>query len=204
MISKDQLHTIMPLATAENLEKYIGALNEAMGKFNINSPLRIAAFLANLAHESNQLKASRENLNYNAAGLIRVWPRKFTAAKAVQYEHKPEMIANYVYACMGGNGDEASGDGWRYRGGGPIQLTLKDNYDKAGKGIGADLVNHPELIEGPIYAAETSAWYFKSHGCNELADSGDFKAVVKKINSASLGLVERTAFYVKAKQTLGI
>lgn len=202
MISKEQLQSIMPKMV--DFEKYTGPLNESMQKYDINNPLRIAAFIGNTAVESNQFRATRENLNYDTAGLLRVWPKKFSTVKAAQYAHQPEKIANYVYANMGGNGPESSGDGWKYRGGGPIQLTLKDNYDKAGKGIGADLVNHPELIEGPLYGCDSAAWYFKTHGCNEAADSGDFRSVIKRINSALLGLAERQAFYERAKKSLGV
>lgn len=202
MITKEQLHACMPAAKADRLEMFYMPLNDAMEKFRINTTLRQAAFLGQIAVESAELKYTRENLNYSANGLMRVFSKYFTQETVNEYAYKPEKIANRVYANRGGNGDEASGDGWTYRGAGLIQTTLKDNFVNTGVGIGADLVNHPELLEKPVYAADSAAWYFMAHGCNELADAGDFKMITKRINSALLALDQRIMYFTFAKTAL--
>lgn len=205
MISKEQLQAIMPKITGENLEKYTHPLNQAMDKFDINTPLRIAAFLAQLAHESNELKYSEENLNYSAERLMAIFPKHFkTLDDANKYARQPEKIANKVYANKGGNGDEASGDGWKYRGRCPIQCTLKDNYRLAGKAIGVDLVTNPDLAAGPVYGTMIAAEYWHRNKINIPADAGDIAAVTKKINIALLGLEDRTRYYKLAKSVLGV
>lgn len=202
MITKEQLHACMPAIKVDRMEMFCMPLNDAMVKFRINTPLRQAAFLGQIAVESAELKYTRENLNYSAKGLLKVFGKYFTQDNVSEFAYKPEKIANKVYANRGGNGDEASGDGWRYRGAGLIQTTLKDNFISTGVGIGADLVNHPELLEKPVYAADSAAWYFMAHGCNELADAGDFRMVTKRVNSALLALEERTKYYELAKAAL--
>jgi putative chitinase len=202
MVSKEQFHLCMPAATSERLDMFCMPLNDAMEKFRINTFTRRAAFFGQIAVESAQLKYTRENLNYSAKGLLKVFPRYFTQDNVSEFAYKPEKIANHVYANRGGNGDESSGDGWRYRGAGLIQTTLKDNFISTGNGIGADLVNHPELLEKPVYAAESAAWYFMAHGCNELADLGDFRTLTKRINSALLAFDDRMMFFELAKTAL--
>ena len=164
----------------------------------------------NRAHESGQLTRLAENLNYSAKRLMQVWPNRFPALeKAQQYERNPEKLANYVYAKRLGNGDETSGDGWRYRGRGLIQLTGRGNYRAAAQGIGQPLEGQPELLEQPGPAALSAAWFWKSHGLNELADdrnddndTEDFRTVTKRINGGTVGLKERMAFWEKAKAVL--
>ena len=133
-LTASQLAIIMP--SCPDPENWAQALNTAMEKFEITTPSRMAAFLAQLAHESGQLTRLTENLNYSAKRLTQVWPNRFqTLEKAAPYEKKPEKLANYIYAKRLGNGDEASGDGWSYRGRGPIQLTGRGNYRAAGQGL---------------------------------------------------------------------
>lgn len=173
-------------------EAYFTFLCNAMEKFDINTPRRIAAFLANVAEESGGLKASRENLNYSAQGLANTWPTRYSLdskAKvktpnqlATKLNRNPEAIANNVYANRLGNGDESSGDGWKYRGVGWIQTTGKENIQKALVGLGLDKDADPAVLGTPEFAALSAAFFWKSHGCNELADGDQFSATVKTVN----------------------
>ena len=129
MITKDQLDKAIPLARDGDIEKYYQPLVNAMTKFDINTKRRIAAFLANVAHESGSLRHNEENLNYSAERLMQVFPRYFRGRNVWAYNHHPELIANVVYSSRMGNGDSRSGDGWKFRGRGLIQLTGKDNYE---------------------------------------------------------------------------
>lgn len=207
-LTSSQLSAIMP--ACPDPDGWTAALNVAMARFDIMTAGRMAAFLAQLAHESGQLKRLVENLNYSAPRLMQVWPSRFPALdKAKLYERNPEKLANYVYAKRLGNGDEASGDGWRYRGRGLIQLTGRGNYRSAALGIGQPLEQQPELLEQPGPAALSAAWFWKSHGLNELADdrnddddTEDFKTITKRINGGTVGLKERMVFWEKAKAVL--
>jgi len=207
-LSSSQLAAIMP--ACPDAESWTPALNAAMQQFEITTTERMAAFLAQLAHESGQMKRLTENLNYSAQRLMQVWPARFpTLGKAQLYERNPEKLANYVYAKRLGNGDETSGDGWHFRGRGLIQLTGRGNYRSAAQGIGQPLEEQPELLEQPGAAALSAAWFWKSHGLNELADdqnddndTDDFKTITKRINGGTVGLKERMAFWEKAKTVL--
>ena len=203
-----QITAIMP--ACPDAEAWTPALNSAMQRFEIATAERMAAFLAQLAHESGQMKRLAENLNYSAQRLMQVWPARFpTLGKALQYERNPQKLANYVYAKRLGNGDEASGDGWNYRGRGLVQLTGRGNYRAAALGIGMPLEEQPELLEQPAAAALSAAWFWKSHGLNELADdqnndddTEDFKTITKRINGGTIGMKERMALWEKAKGVL--
>jgi len=207
-LSSSQLAAIMPACPDTNA--WTAALNTAMEQFEITTAQRMAAFLAQLAHESGQMKRLTENLSYSAQRLMQVWPDRFlTLGKAQQYERNPEKLANYVYAKRLGNGDETSGDGWRYRGRGLIQLTGRGNYRAAAQGIGHPLEERSELLEQPGPAALSAAWFWKSHGLNELADCHhddhdpeDFRTITRRINGGTLGLKERIVFWEKAKAVL--
>jgi putative chitinase len=189
---------------------WVPAINSAMQLFEINSTAQMSAFLAQIANESGQLKQLVENLNYSAQRLMQVWPVRFpTMDKAKLYERNAEKLANYVYAKRLGNGDEASGDGWRFRGRGLIQLTGRSNYQAAASGIVQPLEEQPDLLLQPIAASLSAAWFWKSHGLNELADDQnddndpeDFKTITKRINGGTVGLNERMVFWEKAKAVL--
>jgi putative chitinase len=210
IITSVQLTQIMP--ECKSTEVWVGALNEAMGKFDINTPCRAAAFLAQIAHESAQLCRLIESLNYSAARLMQVWPRRFpTLDKARQYERNPQKLANYVYANRLGNGDEASGDGWKFCGRGLIQLTGRGNYRELAKALGLPLEGQPELLEEPNPAALSAAHFWRSHGLNELADDRnddnddeDFVMISIRINGGRAGLNERKRYWQKAKSVLGL
>lgn len=207
MISKDQLSRIMPGAKGVNLEKFCLPLNDSMVKHGIDNPKRIAAFLAQLAHESNSFSATVENLNYSAQGLLKIFGKYFNPTTANLFAHKPEQIANKVYANRLGNGPELSGDGYRFRGRGLIQITGKTNYQAASKGLGLpagnDFVAHPELLEGPVYACESAAWFWNSRGLSLLADADNFRQITIKINGGLNGWDDRLAFWNAAKLVLG-
>lgn len=166
----------------------------AFERFSINTPVRQAAFIGQCSHESGNFTVLEENLNYSADALRRVWPGRFPSAEIAQpYHRQPEKIANRVYANRMGNGDEESGDGWRYRGRGLIQLTGKDNYRAAGLSLNADFINEPQLVAMRDNAALVAAWYWKTHGLNELADRGDQITITRKINGGIIGLDDRIA-----------
>ena len=164
-------------------------------KFEINTPLRLAHFLAQCGHESGGFKLVRENLNYGAKGLRSIFSKYFpTDALALQYERKPEKIGNRVYANRMMNGDEASGDGYKFCGRGYIQLTGKENYTNFGKAIGVDLTTNPDLV-ATQYPLLSAAWFFHKNGLHKIADGGATDAVVtsvtKRVNGGIIGLVDR-------------
>lgn len=212
---KDLLKQIFPNSTEENREKYAKPLSMAMMRYNISTPNRIRAFLAQIGHESEQLSAVVENLNYSAKALRSVFGKYFkTDAEAEQYARKPEAIANVVYANRMGNGDTASGEGWKFRGRGLIQLTGKNNYDKATNEMyalpmGVDFVDEPDLLATPEYATQSAAWFWETNGLNALADqlggaddTEVFKAITKRINGGYNGLDDRLAMYERAKTVI--
>lgn len=179
----------------KNPEDWIDVLNEVMEFYEINNELRVASFLANAIHESAGMSRLTENLNYSADGLKRVFPKYFRTVNPAEYARKPEMIANRVYAGRYGNGDEESGDGWRYRGRGIFQLTFHDNYEACGNALGIDLVNEPDLLTEPKFAAWSAGWYWVSRNLNEIADTADQEKVCRKINGGTHGLEERVRLF---------
>ena len=193
-------------------DAWLSALSDAMADFDINTPARQAAFLAQIGHESAGLKDVVENLNYGAPGLLATFGGRFTPATAKEYARKPEMIANHVYALRNGNGAESSGDGWKYRGRGPIQLSGLRNYaaarDRLRRLHGTDVpdfVTHPESVELPEWGAACAAMYWQTNGCNALADLGNFDAITRAINGPAMaGKEERRALWAKAKAALGV
>jgi putative chitinase len=186
-----------------NLDKLKGHIPDAvitqipavMEKFQINTPLRLAHFLAQCGHESGGFRLTKENLNYSAKGLMGIFKKYFpTEVLAKQYERKPEKIANKVYGGRMGNGPEASGDGAKYCGRGYIQLTGKDNYTAFGKSINEDLTVDPTVVAGK-YALLSAAWFFHKNGLHKLADGGATDAVVtqitRRVNGGTIGLADR-------------
>lgn len=199
-----QLREVMPGLSEERAAELAPLVNNAMNEFNINTPERRSMFLAQIGHESGDLRRLTENLNYSEEGLLATWPGRFNAETAAEYARQPERIANHVYADRMGNGDEASGDGWRYRGRGAIQLTGRDSYEAAGTALGLDLVNHPELLEQPGNAARASAWWWQNHGLNERVDANpnDVAGVTQVINSGQHGLPDRQDRFDRANRVL--
>jgi putative chitinase len=201
--TSDQLQKIIPSLVDEKADALTQALNLAMGEAKINTPRRQATFIAQVAYESQGFSRFTENLNYRAERLLDVFGKYFTEDEAQEFAHQPEKIANRVYAGRLGNGDEGSGDGWRYRGRGLIQLTGKDNYREAGESLHLDLVGQPELAEGLEVSARVAAWYWTSRNLNSFADRGEFDTITKKINGSLSGLKDRRAYYSKAREVLG-
>jgi len=173
-------------------EQWVDALNETFERFNIATPAQQASFIGQAAHESGNFKMLVENLNYRAETLMKVWPKRFpTLEFAKQYERDPKKIANSVYANRMGNRDEASGDGFRFRGRGLFQTTGHSGYYHAGQALGEDFVMNPDLVATPKYAALTAGFFWNTHKLNNFADVEDFKGMTKKINGGFIGLEDR-------------
>jgi putative chitinase len=172
--------------------QWVDALNEVFERFNISTPRQQAAFIAQCGHECGSFKILEENLFYKTPTLMRLWPKRFpTLEVANAYAGNPKKIANMVYASRMGNRDESSGDGYRFRGRGCIQLTGHTNYFHAGKALGIDFVADPDLVATPKYAALTAGWFWSTHKCNELAEAADWIALTKRINGGVIGLDDR-------------
>ena len=187
----------------ERAAKWADPLNEAMAEYGINTSARQAAFLAQVAHESARLSALEENLNYSAEALIKVFPRYFpTLRAAASYARQPQKIASKVYANRLGNGDEASGEGWKYRGRGLIQITGADNYRACGNALGIDFIGSPEKLTLPRPAAFSAVWFWAHRNLNALADHGDMVAITKAINGGTNGIQDRLALYSAAQEAL--
>lgn len=161
-----------------------------LGNYGINTPLRLAHFFAQLAHESN-LKPIEENLNYSESGLLKTFPKYFNKEQAKAYARKPKNIANRVYGNRMGNGDEKSGDGYKYRGRGFIQLTGKNNYLLLTKDTRIDFLNNPDLLLTEVNAMIAALWFWSTNKLNTLADKDDVLGITKKINGGTNGLADR-------------
>ena len=199
-VTADQLRAIMPHAGAE-ADRYVDALNGAMAAHGINTPEQRAAFLAQVAVESKQLQRTTEDLNYSAQRIHEVWPGRFpTETAAAPYAHHPEALANRAYAGVNGNGDEASGDGYRFRGRGFAQTTGRDNYRAVG------FEHNPEALAEPQNAANSAAAYWQSHGLNEQTtralNQAQFDAVSRTINGGDIGAQERWNAYQRGLHAL--
>ena len=173
----------------------IDSIPEVASKFGINTPLRVAHFLAQCGHESGGFKVTSENLNYSAKGLAGIFKKYFpTEAAATPYARQPQKIANKVYANRMANGSEASGDGYKFRGRGYIQLTGKDNYTQFGKAIGVDIPSNPDSV-ATTYALASAAWFWSKNGLNKLADAGatdtTVTSITKRVNGGTIGLPDR-------------
>ena len=198
MLNPEQLQRIFPNCKAP--AAWVDALAPAFQKYEIETPDRIASFLAQTGYESGQYNRLEENLNYSTATrLTRIWPRRFPdEASAMPYVNNPQKLANMVYANRMGNGDAESNDGYRFRGRGIIQLTGRSNYDSAGEAMGVDLISAPELLADPKWAALSAGWFWQSRGLNELADDRthdqdleDFARITRRINGGVVGLKDR-------------
>ncbi|MCG8910745.1 glycoside hydrolase family 19 protein [Pseudomonas sp. DP-17] len=207
LIDEHQLLLILPDARAV-AGVFLPALDAAMGDFGIDTPLRMAAFIAQVGHESAQLTRCVESLAYSAQRLAIVWPRCFRSADgsptalAREVAYQPERIANLVYAGRNGNGDEASGDGWRFRGRGLLQVTGRSNYRSVGEGLAQPFVARPQLLAEPRWACRSAAWWWQRNGFNELADGARFEEITRRINGGVGGLDERVRFWRRAQEVL--
>lgn len=203
MISPDQLkqmHIDPSLADA---------FNETFDRFNIYTAPQQASWIGQCGHECGNFRIMEENLNYRAATLLKLFPKTpkrawgFTPEEAAAYEKQPRKIANHIYGNRMGNRDEASGDGYRFRGSGFLQLTGHSNFFHAGKALGVDFVMEPELVRTPKYAAQTAGWFWQTHNLNQYADNRDFVTMTKRINGGTIGLEDRIKHITHAIAVLG-
>lgn len=219
-ITSQQLLQIFPNAS-QVAGVFVPVLNTAMSRYQIVGTKRIAAFIAQVGHESGHLTRLVENLNYSADGLANTWPSRYAepdgkgqyvkvqvAGKArnkpntlaLSVDRKPEQIANIAYGNRMGNA--APGDGWKYRGRGLIQVTGKNNYRACGEALGLDVIAQPELLEKPQHACMSAAWFWATNGLNTLADAGKFDTITQRINGGQNGGPDRQASYARALKVL--
>lgn len=196
MISADQLKALGIGA------EWTDPLNATFQKFDISTPLRQACFIGQCSHECGNFRILEENLNYRAEALQKLWPKRFDAEKAQMCARNPKLIANTVYSNRMGNRDELSGDGYRFRGRGCIQLTGHANYYHAGQACGIDFVMEPDLVATPMYAAMTAGWFWDIQKLNRFADTRDFIGMTKKINGGTIGLNDRIKHITHALEVL--
>lgn len=201
MITAEQFSHLFP--RAQDPESWVNSMNEVFPTYDINTPQRIAAFLAQCGHESGGWTVFEENLNYSAKGLNGIFKKYFpTIESALPYERKPEKIANKVYSNRMGNGPESSGDGWKYRGRGPIQLTGKSNYTQFAKDMFEDwqnVIENPDWVTADRdFALMSAIWFWNKNGLNKWADTGDIKELTRRINGGYIGLEDRIKHYNEA------
>lgn len=197
MITLNILKTICPKTKPTILEKYVEPINTVGEYYEMfENPKRIAGFLAQVAHESGGFTAIKENLNYSAKGLMTTFKKYFPdEATAKQYEKKPEKIANRVYANRMKNGDESSGDGYRFCGRGLIQLTGRDNYTKFAQALNMSIEDTIAYLETPNGALVSAAWFWDNNKLNQYCDRDDFVTLTKRINGGTIGLEDRKHHY---------
>jgi len=202
VFTKKHLKEILP--SIPYLDEWYDALSKVLPDYDIATPERVAAFMAQCAHESGGFKTLKENLNYKAESLCKVFSKYFPNIElASQYAHQQEKIANKVYGNRMGNGDEASGDGYRYCGRGLIQLTGKDNYTAFAESIETPVEELPEYLSTFEGAVQSACWFWETNNLNQYADSGDILTMTKRINGGTIGLEDRKKHYAHALHVLG-
>ena len=202
ILTQEQLGQLLP--GNPYLDYWYSALERCLPDYDINTPSRVAAFVAQCAHESGGFKFLKENLNYKAESLVKVWPRYFPNIDiARQYAHNQEAIANRAYGGRMGNGPEASGDGAKFCGRGLIQLTGRSNYQAFADSIETDIEDVPEYLATFEGAVQSACWFWETNNLNQWADKGDILTLTKKINGGTLGLADRQKHYEHALHVLG-
>ena len=196
-INIETLKKVFPSTHTDNLKPFVEPLNKVFKMFNLDK-MSAASFLAQVGHETGEFKVFEENLNYSEQGLLKTFKKYFTPAQAKQYAKNPVKIASRVY----GNGDEASQDGWKYRGRGAIQVTFKDNYEDLAKWLDYGLEDTIVFLKTPGGAIESAAWYFDSKSLWDEAKSGDLMNLTKKINGGLNGYDHRKKLFERAKLVL--
>lgn len=203
LITKNQLAQIIP--GNPYVDNWLDALNEILPEYEINTPQRIAAFLAQCAHESGGFRALKENLNYKAESLVKVFPKYFPSIEiAKEYAHQQEKIANKIYGGRMGNGPEETGDGFRYCGRGLIQLTGKNNYTFFAGSLDIPVEECAEYLQTFEGAVQSACWFWETNNLNSLADKDDILTMTKRINGGTIGLEDRKKHYEHAKHVLGV
>ncbi len=202
MLASNQMKDIIPNVNWNIAKSYLPFVDTVLPQYGIDTTLRKVHFMAQVAHESGGLKFNEENLNYSAKALRLMFRKYFPSIEmAEQYHRQPEKIANRIYGNRMGNGDEQSGEGWKYRGRGLIQLTGKENYTRFSKDNNIDAVNNPELLLQPKWALTSACWYWKKRKINRFADEDDIFMVTKKVNGGKHGIMNRQQ-YLDAFKTL--
>ena len=202
-ITKEQFKRLAPRCKDSFAETMAEYLPEILEKYEINNELRFAHFISQAGHESGGFTVFAENLNYSADSLHKVFPKYFKDVDASNYARQPEKIANRVYCNRMGNGDEASGDGWRFRGRGAIQLTGKNNYNSFATDNDISIEEAIEHFSTEEGAMESAAWFWHKNGLNKLADEDDVVAVTKRVNGGTIGLEDRKKHLEAAKALVG-
>lgn len=206
-LTLEQFKKICPYTTKRR--DILTYLNDYAPMFQINTPERWAGYLSQVCVESGEFNIFVENLNYNKSQLLAIWPNLFNEERAAQFEYKARDIANFVYGSRLGNGDFSTGDGFKYRGRGAIQVTFKDNYKKTQDMMNSkvnlklDLIKNPELLEKPEYAILSSMCYWDSRGLNAFADKKLIKQMTKLVQGGSGHLEKRTKYFEKSLKVLG-
>ena len=196
------LKKLAPNANELYKNAFVNSQDDLINLFGLNTQVRFNHFMAQVLHESGGFTHLTENLNYSAKRMVEVWPKRISRAKSLQLDHNPKALANCVYADRMGNGNEASGDGWKYRGRGPIQITGKEMYKKIGVILGVDLVSNPDLILDPKYILLSAGAYWKLANCNAYADRNDIKGLTKSINGGYNGIADRSEWKRKVDNIL--
>jgi putative chitinase len=194
ILTEDQVKQILPLN--KDYKEFTAIFNEILPKYEIDTKDRVSMFLAQCSHESNQFTVLKENLNYSQQALVSIFKKYFTISTAVSYARNPEKIANKVYANRMGNGNEASGDGWKYRGRGAVQLTGKNNYEAFATYIGKSLPDTITYLETKKGAVESACFFWHENQLNSFADAQDIDGCTKRINGGVNGLLERIQNYI--------
>lgn len=204
ILTQDHLKTILGISDGDFLGAWYSALDKTLDEFQINTPQRVAAFLAQAIWESSSFSRLRENMNYSEARLRAIFPRETEGKDISGYIGNPQAIASLVYATRLGNGPESSLDGWKFRGGGIFQITGRRIYTLYGQLLGVELKDHPDLICQPLVAARSAGLYWSQTKLSALADTNCFDAITKVINGPAMsGAAQRRALYVKLKAILG-
>lgn len=204
MLTIAEIKALFPRAAAEHVAAFLEQHDQLFRDVGLGkNPFRLHFFLAQIGHESNGLTVERELMNYTAKRLTEVWPSRFkTIADAEPYANAPEKLGNFVYASRNGNGDAASGDGFRFRGRGYVQLTGREGYSAVGKLVKLDLVGKPDLVFAPDHALKTAVGFWKWKNANAVCDTGDFNAVTKSVNGGLIGMADRLAWLDKVRRVL--
>lgn len=204
MLTTKQFEELYP--RCKDPEGWVNAMNDVFPKYDIDTPKRVASFIAQCGHESAGWRYFSENLNYSEKALNAVFSKYFSKAgrDAGEYARQPEKIANIVYASRMGNGDTESGDGWKFRGRGPIQLTGHNNYSSFSDDMGVDVTTNPDIVsEDKKISLMSAIWFWNKNGLNKYADSGDIKTMTRRINGGYIGLEDRIEHYNHALKLLG-
>lgn len=199
-LTLETLLAALPHLAPERAAQFNEPLNEAMAEFGIDTPARVAMFLAQCAHESAHFSRLTESFNYSAGRLLEIFPKYFSPTEAWEYARSPQRIAARVYANRMGNGNEASRDGWIFAGRGLLHLSGRRNYKECGIALGVDLIDNPGAVCAPDLACRSAGWFWKVNDLNESADKGDVVRATRKINGGTNGLSDRQRLFDIASQ----